>query len=91
MKMAIFVAVNNGVHCHLYDPVYSTDIGTYTRSRSIVITFTDQTYLLGHSTMSTDSLRTQPTGQIWRRPARSESNTVAAAYRHTFLGVASSR
>jgi hypothetical protein len=55
MRMAIFVVVNSTL-CHLYTQTYSTDIGAQTHGRSSVVSFTDQTYLLGHSTKSTDSL-----------------------------------
>ena len=61
--MATPVVVNGDI-CHLYTQVYSTDIGTRTRSRSFAISFTDQTYLLGHSVTSVDSFFALYTGRI---------------------------
>jgi hypothetical protein len=53
-RMAIFVVVSR-ILCHLYTQTYSTDIGAHTHGRSSVVSFSDQTYLLGHSTRSSDS------------------------------------
>ena len=85
MRMAIISNVVNGVFRHLYNPTYGTDIGAHTHNKSLIFSFTDQTYLVGHSTTFTDSLLVP----ITRAGSTcEESSAMSAAGRHTFLGIA---
>ena len=89
MKMAIFIVVN-WVLCHLYTQTYRTDTDVHTRRMSSIISFTDQTYLLRHSTKSSDSLPDPIYGTDSGISHASELSAVAATDRHTFLSIAPS-